>query len=136
MNYQNYQYPNGFNGASNGMPQPFNMNGNPYMNRWGQLSPQFYQQEIAFQEEWMRQQKEYFRKIIKERYPVKFAIASSTILIIICLIEIAMQIIIIVNKAPLYYVGGGIWAGLFGIGLGLLVLATGKFLFETACIYF
>jgi hypothetical protein len=83
----------------------------------------------------MRQQKEYLKKIIKERYPVKFAVATSAILIVICLVEIMMKIIIIVNKAPLYYVGAGIWAGLFGIGLALLVLAAGKEL-EIFCNFF
>jgi hypothetical protein len=128
MNYQdngsNNHNSNGFNTINNGMPQ----NGpvNPYMNPMMQMNPQAYEQAIAFRQQLIQQQKEYFQKLIKERYPVKFAIATSAIMIIICLIEIAMQIIIIVNKAPYYYIGGGIWAGLAGIGLAGLTLATGK----------
>lgn len=125
MNYQSYRYP-----VNNQTFQPFNMNGNSYMNRWTQLNPEFYEQEIAFQQELMRQQKEYYEKLIKQRYPVKFVAVSSAILAIICLVEITMQIIVMVNKAPLYYVGAGLWAGLFGLVLALLTLTTGKCLFK------
>jgi len=122
------QNPNEFSTANSGIPPSFYTNGlaNPYMNQIPQLNPQAYEQALALRQQIIQQQKEYFKKLIKERYPVKFAIATSAILIVICLIEIVMQIIIIVNKAPLYYVGAGIWAGLFGIVLAVLTMATGK----------
>ena len=128
--YQNTQYPSGFNTGNNGMPQSFHMNGlaNPYMNQMPQLNPNAYEQALAFRHQIIQQQKQFFEKIIKERYPVKFAITTSVILILICLVEIAMQIILMVKKAHLYYVGAGIWAGLLGIALAAITLATGYLL--------
>jgi hypothetical protein len=51
MNSQNHHYSNGFYSVNNGMPPPFNMNSNPYVNQWAHLTPQAYEQQIAIQEE-------------------------------------------------------------------------------------
>jgi hypothetical protein len=99
----------------NNMPPNFNISS---------ISSSTYQQILYAQIEIQRQQREFQEMIIKERYPVRMATMISFILIILSIIEIIMQILIIINKGPLYFIGWGIFIGVFGIFYAILVLYT------------
>jgi hypothetical protein len=98
------------------MPQDFNISSNAY------------QQILYAQSEIYRQQREFQEQLIKERYPVGMATLFSLILVILSLVEIIMQILLIINKGPLYFVAWGIWIGAIGIFFAIMVFYTSKLL--------
>ena len=63
-------------------------------------------------------------RLLRDRYPVKFAAIHGTIMILLSLAAIALQIVMIVYQAPLYFIGSGIWSGVYFIftaGLAILI---------------
>jgi len=89
-------------------------------------SPNVYQQILYVQSEIYRQQREFQEQLIKERYPVRIAMLFSLILVVLSLVEIVMQLLLVINKGPLYFVGWGFWIGAIGIIFAILVLFTSK----------
>ena len=68
----------------------------------------------------------YEDNLIRDRYPKKFAIAHSAIMIILCLTAVVLQIIMIIYQSPYYFIGGGIWSGLYFILCAILALVLSR----------
>ena len=83
-----------------------------------------YEQMIAQQQLLSKQQQEYRQKMLEQNYPIKFVIGHAIFVGAICITLIALQIIMIINKNPVYYVGAGIWVSAYfiiAISLSLLI---------------
>jgi hypothetical protein len=87
-----------------------------------------YEHMMIQREELYRQAQEYRQKILEQNYPVKFVIGHSIVLGGVCLALVVLQIIMIINQYPLYYIGTGIWvAGFFLIPISLeLILSKNR----------
>jgi hypothetical protein len=71
-----------------------------------------------------------FKKaLLKNIYPVRIAIPLNIIYILLCLIGIAMQVVLMVIRAPFYFWASGLWAGLIGIVFCFITLKASKPLF-------
>ena len=105
-------------GYANVAPQPMvDVYGRPVMS---------YEQRIAYTQELTRERNEYIEKRLKENYPTKFVIIYSAIMILISIVEIALQIVLITNNGGLYYVGHGIWGGVLVLALPIIALLLSK----------
>lgn len=104
-------------------PKIENPDFNNYLNT---IPPNIYQQSLELRTEYERQRREYVVKIVSEKYPTNFVLLYSFVTIAIGLAEIALQIVSIINKGALYFVGSGIWGGCYCILLGLLALSLIK----------
>lgn len=64
------------------------------------------------------------REIIKERlrnnFPIEYVFHFAIVFIEVGFVEIGLQAALIWDRAPLYFIGSGIWGGLFAILNGLL----------------
>lgn len=87
------------------------------------LQPMSYEQQMMYNRQMVGQQKEYIERRLKESFPKAYAIIHSIILILIGLAQSALQIVLIINKGAIYYVGNGIWGGCFCIFLAIMNLA-------------
>ena len=65
--------------------------------------------------------------MLEQNYSVKFVIGHAIFVGAICITLIALQIVMIVNKYPLYYVGTGIWVSAYFIILISLSLLISKY---------
>ena len=65
--------------------------------------------------------------MLEQNYSVKFVIGHAIFVGAICITLIALQIVMIVNKYPLYYVGAGIWVSAYFIILISLSLLLSKY---------
>lgn len=75
--------------------------------------------------EYRLNQQEIIRRVIKEKYPSKFAIIYSVILLLIGFVLISLEIVSIINNGILA-IGSGIWGGLVCIVLGISALSVVK----------
>jgi hypothetical protein len=62
----------------------------------------------------------------KDKYPIKYVIIHSSLIIVLSLAAIAIQVVLIVEKAPLSVLGSGIWIGVFYIVAVFLALLNSK----------
>ena len=72
----------------------------------------------------LQQRREFQTKMLEKNYPVNCIIGHSIIVAAVCITLIALEIIMIINKSPLYYIGSGIWVSaylLFSMSLALLI---------------
>ena len=103
-------------------PDP-NVNTNSSTNTGAPVN--IYEQMMIQQQELYRQQQEYRQKMLEENYPVKFVIGHAIIVGAICVTLIVLQIVMIVNQYPMYYIGQGIWvAAYFIIPLSLELILS------------
>jgi hypothetical protein len=65
-------------------------------------------------------------KLLADRYPVTFVIVHSIIVILLSLTAIALQIVMIVYQTPYYFVGAGIWVGVYFLISAFLELLISK----------
>ncbi len=94
-----------------------------------QIQPNYqdlYQQAIQARNQAIKERDEYYEKMFKENFPKKIASILSAAIILISLVEIVLQIVLIVENAPLSFVGSGIWGGLYGFITAGIILATSK----------
>jgi len=68
----------------------------------------------------------YKKDLLKNIYPLRIAVPLNIIYILLCLSGIAMQVILIVIKAPFYFWASGLWAGLVGIAFCFITLKASK----------
>ena len=110
--------------------QPATMNGysQPIIMTMPMLT---YEQQMAYTEDMMRQQREYVQKKLEEKYPSKFAKIYALIMIFIAIVEIALNIVSIVFDGGYAYVGHGIWGGAFLVVLALLAISLSKLNFHS-----
>ena len=83
-----------------------------------------YEQMVVQRQIILRQQQEYRQKMLEQNYPVKFVIGHAIFVVAICITLIALQIVMIINEYPLYYVGTGFWVSAYfiiTISLSLLI---------------
>lgn len=85
-----------------------------------------YEQMLNYRLQLAAQQREFMNKRLKENFPLTYVLIHSTCLILIGLACIGLQIAMIIGKSGLYYVGGGIWAGVVCVGLGAFCLLLTK----------
>jgi hypothetical protein len=85
-----------------------------------------YEQAIKVRTEVRKQRDAYFRKTFKNNFPRKIASILAAAMIFISLVGVVLQIVLIVKKAPLFFIGAGIWTGAYGFLIAGLILATGK----------
>jgi hypothetical protein len=83
-----------------------------------------YEQAIQVRNTVRKQRDDYYRKKFKENFPRLIASILAIAMIIISLIEIVLQIVLIVKKAPISFIGSGIWAGAYGFITAGVILAT------------
>ena len=89
-----------------------------------------YEQMMIQRQELYKQQQEYRQKMLEQHYPVKFVIGHAVIVGAICVTLIVLQIIMIINQYPMYYVGQGIWvAAYFIIPISLELLLSKLLIF-------
>ena len=81
-----------------------------------------YEENLILRREIIQHQKEYITRRLKENFPLLYIVVFLSCSILIGAIQIILQIILIVNKSPLYYIGHGIWGGFFTIMIGLLCI--------------
>lgn len=113
----------------NPYPQnPYFPNGVPNMTPGMGYPMPNYEQMMQYHEQLRIQQREYLVKMLKEKYPVKYAKIHSGIFIFLGVVAIALQIVLIVQKAYLYEAGAGIIGGVCLFGLAALALFQSKYL--------
>jgi hypothetical protein len=69
-------------------------------------------------------------KRLRENYPITYALIHCTVTVLICLIEMILEIVLIVHKAPLSKIGSGIWAAIYGFILASVLL------YSSICFFF
>ena len=89
-------------------------------------TPHLYQLSMYINNEFENQKREFTIRTFSENYPTKFALFYSFLTIVIGLAEIALQIFSILYQGAFYYIGSGIWAGIYCVLLGLLALSLIK----------
>ena len=87
-----------------------------------------FEQMMIQQQELYRQAQENRQKMIDQKYPVNFVIGHSVLLAAVCLALVVLQIMMIINQNPLYYIGTGIWVAGFFIILISLELILSKYI--------
>ena len=87
-----------------------------------------FEQMMIQQQELYRQAQENRQKMIDQKYPVNFVIGHSVLLAAVCLALVVLQIMMIKNQNPLYYIGTGIWVAGFFIILISLELILSKYI--------
>jgi hypothetical protein len=71
--------------------------------------------------------REYKKKLFIQKYPCLYVKIHSVILAVISLLKIIIQSVLSANtNTPLYYVGTGIWAGVFGLLIVSFNFVTSK----------
>ncbi len=68
----------------------------------------------------------YEDSLVRDHYPKKFATTHSIIMIILSIIVFVLQIIMIVYQSPYYFIGGGLWSGLYFFLCASLALVLSK----------
>lgn len=68
----------------------------------------------------------YEDSLIRDHYPKKFAITHSIIMIILSITVFVLQIIMIIYQSPYYFIGGGLWSGLYFLLCASLALVLTK----------
>ena len=120
----------GSNTASN---NNLNLNSNPYSINVGMTplattsyGPNLYERMMIQRQALYRQQQEYQQKILEEKYPVKYVIVHSIIVVLLSITAIVIQILMILDKSIFYYYGTGIWIGVILLITAFVALAISK----------
>ena len=85
-----------------------------------------YQESMAIRRAMIARHHEYIERRLVQNMPTKLVLAASIVLIVIGLVELALQIVLIVESGPLYYIAHGIWGALvtFFFAAMCLILCT------------
>ena len=108
---------------------------NPYRQNSGmtpistmpQYGPNLYERMMIQRQNLRQQEREYQQKILEERYPVKFVVANSIIIVLLSIAAFVIQIMMILNKSLVYSFGTGIWIGVILLVIAFLAVAISKF---------
>jgi hypothetical protein len=116
-----YFQPNNQNNYSN-RASPYFRQAYPIQN-FNNAAVNIYEQMNIQREILLQQAQEYRLKMLEKNYPVNFVIGHGILLGLICVVIFVLQIVMIVNKYPLYYVGSGIWVSgsFFDIKIAVLI---------------
>ena len=106
----------------NQMPPMLDAYGRPMMN----YPIMSFEQQMAYRDEMIRQQREYLKKRLQEKYPTKFVAVYGILMILIGIAEIVLQVISIIFNGGFSYVAHGIWGGAFLFILAILALSLSK----------
>lgn len=87
-----------------------------------------YEEYMSLRREIIARHRENTVQRLKDNFPIKYVLLFSSCLILIGITEIILQIVLMVNKGPLNYVGHGIWGGMISILLGLVGILFCNFL--------
>lgn len=93
----------------------------------------FYEFMALQRKRFKQQQKANRQKMLEENYPVKFVIGYATFVGAICIVLIALQIVLMINKYYLYYIGTGLWISAYFMILISLFLVISKYKYFFSC---
>ena len=65
---------------------------------------------------------------LEQNYPVKYVLCHSIIMIILSITVIVIQVLMIIEKSPNYFVGSGIWVGVFFLIAACLAMVLSKYI--------
>lgn len=83
-----------------------------------------YDDYVAFLHEINLKRRLFIEQRLREHYPTRFCLFYSIAIILIGIIELTLQVLIIVEKSPLYYISNGIWGGVGCILVGILCIVS------------
>ena len=67
-----------------------------------------------------------YTRFFQENYPSKYVVIHSILIVLLSIAAIVVQIVLIINKAPLSVIGSGIWVGVFYIVAVFLAVLNSK----------
>jgi hypothetical protein len=73
-----------------------------------------------------QRQRELFNQGLRQEFPVKYMSFHACFLLMIGIVCIALQVVLIANRAPYFYLANGIWAGAAAILLSLYYAFFGE----------
>lgn len=97
--------------------------------RYGQTNRYNYQ-NVRFRPNWSYLQKERLTEQLRRCFPFVYVITHCICVILNSLIQIGLQIALMATNGALWWVGAGIWAGVYFIIMALLTLLLGLYIFK------
>lgn len=85
-----------------------------------------YQESMAIRRAMIARHHEYIERRLVQNMPTKLVLAASIALIVIGLVELALQIVLIAESGPLYYIAHGIWGALVTFSFSAMCLILCK----------
>ena len=87
-----------------------------------------YQETMTIRRAIIARHREYIERRLKQNMPTKLLLSIAFSLILIGLVELALQIVLIVESGPLYYIAHGIWGALVSFMFAAVCLLLCKLL--------
>jgi hypothetical protein len=64
---------------------------------------------------------------LEKHYPVIYVVCHSAVMCVLSITAILVQVLMIIQKSPNYFVGSGIWVGAYFLIATLLAIAVSKY---------
>lgn len=85
-----------------------------------------YEERLELKREIKLLHRHYVQHRLNKCFPIYFVIAFALAIFLAGLTELILQIVLIVNSGPLYFVGHGIWGGVISFIYGFMCLVLSK----------